>query len=236
MTRELAIYQDIDAAAGFGPEKLRSFLTQAGGQPVTIRLNSQGGNVVDGLACYNLLRQYTGKVTVTVDGMALSIASVIAMAADDLVVPDNAWMMIHNPNNQVAGDGDTLRSMAGLLDGMRDQLAEIYSARSKKSVAEIRKLMAAETWFTGRQAVQAGFADRTSAPLAVAAQVDVRRFRNAPTAKHATTFEGAVQLAMARGLSRAKAVRQVSIERPDLHRAYLQAANADRPHVLARIR
>ena len=77
---EIAIYQDIDSATGYGPQMMRESLAAANGQPVTIRLNSQGGNVIDGLACYNLLKQYPGEKTVIVDGMALSIASVIAMA------------------------------------------------------------------------------------------------------------------------------------------------------------
>ncbi len=226
MTREIAIYSDIGSGPGeFGPDRLRQELARAAGQDVVVRLNSQGGSVLDGVACFNLLKQYPGKVTCHVDGMALSIASVVAMAADQLIVPENAWLMVHNPVNEVSGDGSQLREMASLLDGMTDQLAEIYSARSRKPVSEVRRLMAAETWMTGRQAVQAGFADRTSAPLAVAARIDVRRFRNAPSAKSATTFEGAVQLAMARGLSRTKAVRAVAIENPALHRQFIDAYN-----------
>jgi ATP-dependent protease ClpP protease subunit len=231
MTREISIYKSIGSQPGeYGPEMLRQDLARAAGQPVTIRLNSEGGNVIDGVACFNLLRQYPGKVTCHVDGMALSIASVIAMAADELVVPANAWMMIHNPANEAAGDGDDLREMASLLDGMRDQLAAIYSARSRKPVSEVCRMMAAETWMTGKQAVEAGFADRTSAPLAVAATFDARQFRNAPRQSQTpATFQAHVELAMARGLTRAKAVRAAIIERPDLHRAFVQAANADRP-------
>jgi ATP-dependent protease ClpP protease subunit len=166
---EIAIYQDIDSATGYGPQMMREALAAANGQPVTIRLNSQGGNVIDGLACYNLLKQYPGEKTVVIDGMALSIASVIAMAGDRIEIAENSWMMIHNPNNEAAGDGDAMREMAGLLDGMRDQLAGIYSAKSGKTPDECRALMAAETWMTGPQAVEAGFADTVTAPLAVAA-------------------------------------------------------------------
>ena len=178
---EIAIYQDIDSATGFGPQMLRDALAAAGGQPVTIRLNSQGGNVIDGLAIHNLLKSYPAAKTVIIDGMALSIASVIAMAGDQIQIAENSWMMIHNPNNEAAGDGDAMREMAGLLDGMRDQLAGIYAAKSGKSADECRALMAAETWMTGPQAVEAGFADTVTASLTVAATFDARRFSNPPT-------------------------------------------------------
>ena len=177
---EIAIYQDIDSATGFGPQMLRDALAAAAGQPVTIRLNSQGGNVIDGLAIHNLLKSYPAAKTVIIDGMALSIASAIAMAGDQIQIAENSWMMIHNPNNEAAGDGDAMREMAGLLDGMRDQLAGIYAAKSGKSADECRALMAAETWMTGPQAVEAGFADTVTASLAVAASIDTRRFSNFP--------------------------------------------------------
>lgn len=177
---ELAIYQDIDAATGIGPQAVRDFLSAAAGQPVTIRLNSQGGNVIDGLACYNLLDQYPAEKTVIVDGMALSIASIVAMAGDRRQIAENAWLMIHNPNNEASGDGDQLRDMATLLDGMRDQLAGIYSKKSGKTPDECKTLMAAETWMTGKQAVEAGFFDTLTAPLAAAATFDARRFSHPP--------------------------------------------------------
>ena len=227
MSHEISIYSDIGSQPGeFSPDMLRRELARAAGGPVTVRLNSQGGNVVDGVAIYNLLRQHPGNVTCCVDGMALSIASVIAMAADELIVPENAWMMIHNPHNEVAGDGDDLRQMASLLDGMRDQLAGIYATRSRKPIGEVCRLMAAETWMTGRQAVEAGFADRTSAPLAVAASIDARRYRNAPqpTAVPAT-FEAHVKFRMAQGMSKTAAVRAVVVAHPDLHRQYVEAHN-----------
>jgi ATP-dependent protease ClpP protease subunit len=178
---EIAIYQDIDSATGYGPQMMRESLAAANGQPVTVRLNSQGGNVIDGLACYNLLKQYPGEKTVVIDGMALSIASVIAMAGDRIEIAENSWMMIHNPNNEAAGDGDAMRDMAALLDGMRDQLANTYAAKSGKTPDECRALMAAETWMTGPQAVEAGFADTVTAPLAVAATFDRKRFSRPPT-------------------------------------------------------
>ncbi|MDX9862466.1 MAG: Clp protease ClpP [Rhodospirillales bacterium] len=178
---EIAIYSDIDSVTGFGPQAMREALAEAGGGPITIRLNSQGGNVIDGLACLNLMRSYPGEKTVVIDGMALSIASLIACGGDTVQMAENAWMMIHNPHNECAGDGDDLRGMAGLLDGMRDQLATVYSAKSKKPKEEILALMAAETWMTGPQAKEAGFVDEVTASLEVAATFDADRFSRPPT-------------------------------------------------------
>ncbi len=178
---EIAIYSDIDSVTGFGPQALRDALAEADGGPMTIRLNSEGGNVIDGLACYNLLRTYAGEKTVIIDGMALSIASLIACGADKVQMAENAWFMIHNPHNQATGDGEDLRDMAGLLDGMRDQLASVYSAKSKKSKEDVLQLMNAETWMTGPQALKAGFVDEVTASLDVAAEFDASRFSKPPT-------------------------------------------------------
>ena len=180
---EIAIYTDIDSVTGFGPQMLRDGLAEAAGGPVSIRLNSQGGNVIDGLACHNLLQAYPGEVTVVIDGMALSIASLIACGGDKVQMAENAWFMIHNPHNDVSGDGDGLRDMAALLDGMRDQLATVYSAKSKKPREEILQLMAAETWLTGPQAKESGFVDEVIASLEVAAEFDASRFSRPPQTK-----------------------------------------------------
>ncbi len=178
---EIAIYSDIDSQTGFGPQALREALAEADGGPMTIRLNSEGGNVIDGLACYNLLRSYEGETTVVIDGMALSIASLVVCGADKVQMAENAWLMVHNPHNQAAGDGEDLREMADLLDGMKDQLATVYTAKSKKPKAEILQLMDAETWMTGPQALEAGFVDEVTASLEVAAEFDARRFSKPPT-------------------------------------------------------
>jgi len=178
---EIAIYSDIDRQTGFRPQALRDALVEADGGPMKVRLNSEGGNVIDGLACYNLLRSYDGETTVVIDGMALSIASLVVCGADKVQMAENAWMMIHDPHNKAEGTGDDLRDMAGLLDGMRDQLVNVYSAKSKKPKEEILRLMDAETWMTGPQALEAGFVDEVTASLEVAAEFDATRFSNPPT-------------------------------------------------------
>ena len=231
-TCEIAIYTDIGSAVGeYGPEALRRDLKAAGTvSEIHLRLNSQGGNVVDGLAMFNILRQHPARKVVTVDGMALSIASIVAMAGDEIIVPENAWLMVHHPHNSVSGTPTDLRAMAGLLEDMGTQLANIYAARTRRPLSEIRKLMDAETWLTGKDAVRAGFADRTTPALAMAAQFDSSKFRNAPRqdSPAALTFLSAVALNQARGMSRQNAVRDVAIKHPDLHQRYITAVNAGR--------
>ncbi len=177
---EIAIYTDIDSQTGFGPQALREALAEADGGPMTIHLNSEGGNVIDGLACYNLLRSYKGDTTVVIDGMALSIASLIVCGADKVKMAENAWLMVHNPHNEAKGDGNDMRDMAGLLDGMRDQLAAVYTAKSNKPTEEVLQMMAAETWMTGPQALEAGFVDEVTTSLEVAATFDATRFSKPP--------------------------------------------------------
>jgi len=178
---EIAIYSDIDSQTGFGPQALREAMAEADGGPLAIRVNSEGGNVIDGLTCYNLLRGYEGETTVSIDGMALSIASLVVCGADKVQMAENAWMMVHNPHNQAAGDGDDMREMAGLLDGMKDQLANVYAKKSKKSKEDVIALMDAETWMTGPEALAAGFIDEVTASLEVAATFDATRFTKPPT-------------------------------------------------------
>lgn len=177
---EIAIYTDFDSQKGFGPQMLRDALAEADGGPVTVRMNSEGGNVIAGLACGNLLASYEGETTVIIDGMALSIASYVACRADRVLMAENSWLMFHNPENEARGDGKDLREAADLLDGMRDQLVSVYSAKSKKSKEEIIQLMAEETWYTGKEALAAGFVDEVTASLEMAAEFDASRFSNPP--------------------------------------------------------
>ena len=193
---ELTIYQEIDSATGFGPQALHDALAEAGGGPVTIRLSSQGGNVIDGLACYNLLRSYAGETLGIIDGMALSIASLVPCGCDKVQMAENSWFMLHDPHNEAQGVASDLRDAAGLLDGMQEQMIAVYAAKSKKSKEEILQLMKAETWMTGPQALEAGFVDEVTASLEVAAEFDARRFSNPPkihkekeTAMAAATYQ-----------------------------------------------
>jgi ATP-dependent Clp protease protease subunit len=141
---------------------------------VVVRINSPGGSVFDGTAIYNALRNHKGNVAVKIDGIALSMASVVAMAGDSVEMADNALMMIHNPRAVAVGDSNDMRAYADLLDKAKTGLVAAYMSRSSKATEEISALMDAETWLTASEAKELGLVDNvTESNLAVAASFDV---------------------------------------------------------------
>ena len=177
---EVAIYDEIGA---YGVSA-KGFLAELGalpeGTPVDLRLNSPGGSVFDAVAIYNALKRHAGTVTVWIDGIAASAASYVAMAGDEIVMPENAFLMIHDPSGLAMGTAGDMRAMAEALDKIAGSLVRGYAAKSGKPDDEIAALMAAETWFDAGDAVAAGFADRLAEPVRMAARFDIGRFRNAP--------------------------------------------------------
>lgn len=157
---EILMYDTI-GMGGLSAKALVEQLAKMPNSPVNVRINSAGGSVTDGVAIYNALRAHKGDVTVNIEGMAASIASLIAMAGKRIRIAQSAWMMIHNPlmAGGITADSEELRQMATTLDKMRESIASTYSRRTKKTVDEIVALMDAETWFTADEAVAAGFAD-----------------------------------------------------------------------------
>lgn len=129
---------------------------------INVRLNSCGGSVADGLAIYNGLRRHPARKIVTVDGIAASIASVIAMAGDEVRMPPASLMMIHAPWTQSAGgNAAELRGHAAQLDAWAATMAEAYASKSGRPLAEMRTMLddGEDHWFTAQEAVEAGFAD-----------------------------------------------------------------------------
>lgn len=142
------------------PQMIADELKQyAPNAPVTVRINSPGGSVTDGLAIYNLLNQRPGKVVCVIDGLAASMASVVAMSADELQMPKGSYLMIHNPWTVSMGDSKQLIKDAATLDSMRDTLAKIYSFKTGKDMQEVMQVMDNETWIDGETAVAQGWAD-----------------------------------------------------------------------------
>jgi ATP-dependent Clp protease, protease subunit len=179
---EVLIYDEIGA---YGVSA-KGFLAELGalpeGTPIDLRLNSPGGSVFDAVAIFNALQRHDGTITVWIDGIAASAASYIAMAGDEIVMPENAFLMIHDPSGVVMGTASDMREMAGTMDKIAASMTRGYAARSGRSEAEIAALMAAETWFDARDALELGLATRMIEPVRIAASFDVARFRNAPPA------------------------------------------------------
>lgn len=157
-TTEIRVYDYIGwygvEAADFAAE-----LEKVTTSKITLRINSPGGDVFDGLAIFNLLRDHPATITTKIDGLAASIASVIALAGDTVTIPATAFMMIHNPWAFVIGNAEDMRAMADTLDKVASPLVGIYSQKTGKDPADVRELLAAETWYTGEEAVEAGLAD-----------------------------------------------------------------------------
>jgi len=182
---EILIYGDIGDSwdgPGITARALADELKRVSATALDVRINSYGGDVFEGLAIYSQLVASQKTVTVYVDGIAASAASVIAMAGDVIRVAEAGFLMIHDAWTVAMGNADDLRAVADRVDATSGQIATVYAARAKKSATEVRDLMRAETWFSGVEAVDAGLADEVVANKAIAAQFDPRRmtFRNLP--------------------------------------------------------
>lgn len=167
-TAEVLVYDEIGAWGVSAKQFARDLKDLGKISQIDLRINSPGGSVFDGNAIFNQLKQHPANVTVYIDGLAASMASVIAMAGDRIVMPENALMMIHNPWTVAIGDAEELRKNADLLDKIKDTLIGAYG-RSMMTDEEIVEMMDAETWLTGEEAVEMGFADELEQEVALAA-------------------------------------------------------------------
>jgi ATP-dependent Clp endopeptidase proteolytic subunit ClpP len=147
---------------------------------LTIRINSPGGDVFEGHAIHSLLRTHAAQKTVYIDGIAASIASVIAMAGDRIVMPENAMMMIHDPAGGVFGTAADMRQWATTLDKISDSIIATYARKTGRDRDEIAQLMHDETWMTAEDAKAHGFADVIDAPVEAVASFDLSRFKKVP--------------------------------------------------------
>jgi ATP-dependent protease ClpP protease subunit len=148
---------------------------------ITVRINSRGGNVFDGLAIYNLLKDHPASVLVKIDGLAASIASVIAMAGDLVVMPATAKLMIHDPHVLARGNSTVMRKVADILDEIRDSLLAAYVDKTGQPEDDIRQLMSDETWMGADRARELGFVDeQTNEDPQIENQFDMTWFKNAP--------------------------------------------------------
>lgn len=132
---------------------------------INVSIHSPGGDMFDGLAIYNALKAHPAKVVATVEGLAASAASLIAMAADEIRMPNNAYMMIHNPWGFVGGDAAVMMEAADLFDRWANTTAAIYAKRAGITVEEARALQDQTIWMDGTQAQEQGFADEVIDPL-----------------------------------------------------------------------
>lgn len=183
---EIVIYDEIGAWGVSAKSFMEDLKGLSGINDITLRLNSPGGNVFDGMAIYNQIKQHEAQVTVYVDGLAASMGSVIAMAGDLVVMPENAMMMIHNPWTMAVGDAEELRNNADLLEKIKKAMISAYTNKSGLSEEEVSSIMDEETWYTGAEAVAIGFADEHHESVDIAASIksfDLSKFKNSPISK-----------------------------------------------------
>lgn len=183
-TAELFLYERIGAGffgGGVDAKSVADELKALGKiETIMVRINSEGGSVFDGFAIYNLLARHPARIEVDVDGMALSIASVIAMAGDTIRVAKNSMMMIHDPHGGADGSAEDLRRTADLMDQVKVNIVDTYATRTGQSPEKVAEMMTAETWLTAEDAVALGFADAVTQEVKMAATFDPSRFKNVP--------------------------------------------------------
>lgn len=165
---EISIHDEIGAWGISAKDFLGQLKNIPAGRPLTLSLHSPGGEVFDGLAIYHALKA-RGNVSVRIEGLAASMASVIAMAGTRISMPRNAYLMIHNPSGFAMGESSDMRQLADLLDKLKGSLIAAYRDRTKKSDEDLTAMMDAETWLTGEEAVAQGFADEVTDAVALSA-------------------------------------------------------------------
>lgn len=196
-TGELMLYGDISSSTWWGdeitPKDFKANLDSLGDiQTLNIYINSNGGDVFAGQAIYSMLKRSTAQKNVYIDGLAASIASIIAMAGDKIIMPANAMMMIHNPWTMAMGNSHDFRKLADDMDKIRESMLSVYESKTGMKQEDIIPLLDAETWLTAQDAFDKGFCDEIEEEKQVAASfngeflnvngvnMDLKRFKNTP--------------------------------------------------------
>lgn len=182
---ELLLYDAIGGWFGVDAKQFAQDLAAIDAEAIVLRINSPGGDVFDARAMATAIKAHPGKITARIEGLCASAATYIATSCDEVEIAAGAFFMIHDPWTMAIGSAPELRDTANLLDKVQGTLAADYASKTGKPVDEIKALMAAETWYSGQEAVDAGFADRlldAPPPDAPAAAWNVAAYKNAPQA------------------------------------------------------
>ena len=147
-------------------------------KPINLRINSLGGDVFDGMAMYNVIKRREAKTTVYIEGIAASIATIVALAADEVIMAENSLFMIHNAWGGTMGEAKDMRKTADTLDKISSELIDIYMKKTGLSYDALAEMMDEETWLNANEAFELGFIDTISDSIKVAAKYDVSKFKN----------------------------------------------------------
>lgn len=163
------IGEDLWDGSGVTAKGFQKDLAAVKARQIDLHINSPGGVVFDGITIYNLLKQHPATITTYIDGLAASIASVIALAGDTVVMAANAMYMIHNPFGMAYGNAKELRAYADVLEKVGGSMLSAYKAKTGMDEAELLVLLDAETWMTAAEAKEHGFVDEIAEEMDMAA-------------------------------------------------------------------
>lgn len=184
-TATISIHDEIGYWGVTAKEFIDAFRAIPENAQITLSVHSPGGEVFDALAIYNVLKAASHRITARIEGLAASAASLIVMAAGKIVMPQNSYMMIHNPVTIAWGEVSDLREAADLLERFENTLVNIYVQRTGVDESEVRSMLAEETWMDGSEAVSKGFASELAEPIKMAACASpdaLRAFKALPQA------------------------------------------------------
>ncbi len=210
--------------------EIKRQLSRAAGQPIVVRIHSEGGSVFEGFAIYDAFKSYAGKKKCIIESCALSMASAVAMAFDDVEITPNGYIMVHDPTFDDGSDHP-------LLAKLKTKLVDLYSAGTRLAKRTIEGMMASETFLDSAEALRLGFVSRIqsgTSPRAVAQYQSMLhrspKFRACVVARLGatttpTTWKDAVRSQMAKGLSASKAMLVVDKEHPQLRQQFIREAN-----------
>lgn len=177
---EVYIFDEI-GAYGITAQDFIAEMKEYKDTPVNLRINCIGGDVFDGMAMYNIIKKREAKTTAYIEGIAASMGSVIALAADQVVMAENSLFMIHNAWGGAMGEAEDMRKTASVLEKISGEIASIYKRKTALSLDRITDMMDEETWLNAEEAYELGFVDTISDSIKVAAKYDVSKFKNITT-------------------------------------------------------
>ncbi len=171
------IYDEI-GVHGITAKSFLEDLKKLKGKDVTVHINSTGGDVFQGQAIYTALKNYSGKVTVKIEGLAASMATIIALAADRVEMTSNSLFMIHSPMSNVFGNKAQMRKQINALEKVETTMLSVYKAKTNISEDDIEQMMARETWLSAHEALELGFVDEVLGAVKVVARYDLSGYQN----------------------------------------------------------
>ena len=174
---DVYIFDEI-GAFGINAQSFISEIKDYKGTPLNVHLNCVGGDVFEGMAIYNVLKKRSARTTVYIEGIAASMGSVVALAADEVIMAENSLFMIHNAWGGAMGEADDLKKTADVLEKISNEIASIYVKKTNLPLNKVKEMMDEETWLNAQEALDLGFINSISDAIKVAAKYDVSKFKN----------------------------------------------------------